>query len=344
MAYVQPNFTKFHNKIRLSDSNANAKLREKREIIVEALRAGLNKHADDGGKNLTFSHFNQGSYAIGTGIMPKDGDYDIDVGIIFDNSADDFDHAVELKKIVRDAVETNGRNVKIRRPCVTVTYLKDGETDYHVDLAIYVETDSDDLNLAVGRESSSGDQIYWELSDPKGLTKKIKDLHSGDDAKQFRRCIRYLKKWRDYKFSGSGAPVGIGLTCAAYEHFSPTKYDGEYSDLRATKTLVSSMLNESDSGAGRIVAKLPVRPWNDLFDEMTDTQMNTFVEKLRSLEDALEDARDEASVKEACKTLNGQFGPDFEVPDDDPGKKGGPRGTAKTSATAPFVPTGSSAR
>lgn len=342
MADVQSNFKTFHDKIKLSDNNENAKLRDKREIIVNALRNGLKEHAEDTGQKLTFTHFNQGSYALGTGITPRGGDYDIDVGIVFNHTEDEFDDAIELKTIVRDALDTHGRTVKIRRPCVTVTYLKNGETDYHVDLAIYVETSTDDLNLAVGRELSADDQIYWELCDPKGQIEEIKGRHTGENGKQYRRCTRFLKKWRDHKFSGSGAPISIGLTCSAYTHFSPTTFGGQYSDLRAMKAMVTTMLNAANA-AGRVVATLPTRPWNDVFGEMTTAQMGTFIDKLGELEDALVDARDEDSVKEACKILKRQFGPDFEVPEDDPGKKSGPSGTAKTSAASPVIPAGSQA-
>ena len=68
MADVQSNFKTFHDKIKLSDNNENAKLRDKREIIVNALRNGLKEHAEDTGQKLTFTHFNQGSYALGTGM------------------------------------------------------------------------------------------------------------------------------------------------------------------------------------------------------------------------------------------------------------------------------------
>ena len=44
---------------------------------------------------------------------------------------------------------------KIKKPCVTVTYKKDGEAAYHVDLVTYVYEDKDDsdsqLYLARGK-------------------------------------------------------------------------------------------------------------------------------------------------------------------------------------------------
>lgn len=344
MADVQSHFLTFHSNIYLSDTDENANLREKREIIVEALEVGLAKQAEAQNELcFTFTHFNQGSYALGTGIKPKDGDYDIDVGIVFNNTRNDFESPAGLKKIVRDAIDTNNRTVNIRRPCVTVTYVKNGQTDYHVDLAIYVQTASNLLDLSVGREYSAADNQSWQQSDPKGLITVIKDRHSGDDAKQFRRVIRYLKKWREEKFSGPGAPISIGLTCAAYHWFSPTKFLGAYIDLRALNGLVDAMLNQFAIGGGRLITTLPVTPHENLFAGMTDAQMETFREQLIGLQDALQKAQDAESTIEACKILSKQFGTDFEVPDGDDGDDG-PSGTAKRSSVAPFVTTGHTAK
>jgi len=343
VAYLQRNFLKFHDIIRLREGDENANLREKRNTLVNALSAGIEAYNEARDEKIQFTHFNQGSYAMGTGTVPKDGNYDIDVGIEFQHPKDKFESSVALKKIVRDAIETKNRTVNIRRPCVTVNYIKNGETDYHVDLAIYAQTGGNELDLAMGREHSSEDQIYWQQSDPKGLIDVIGNRHTGDDAKQFRRCIRYLKKWRDQRFSGSGSPISIGLTCAAYHHFEPSKDAGEYSDLRAMKAMVSAMISSAEISGDRLSVSLPVRPWNDLFSEMTEIQMENFVDKLRDLKTAVDDAQSEASVKGACEILRKQFGVDFEVPEDDPGNSKGPGGTAKTSSTAPFIHSGTSA-
>jgi hypothetical protein len=85
----------------------------------------------------TFTWFNQGSYEMGTGIKPAvSGDYDIDVGIIFDINHSEHD-PVDVKTWVTDALEGHTKKVDMRRPCVTVFYQRDDEPIYHVDLAIY---------------------------------------------------------------------------------------------------------------------------------------------------------------------------------------------------------------
>jgi len=66
---LQSPFMKFHEAILLKRFDENAELREKRDRILKRLRDNL---------SVTFEPFNQGSYSMGTGIKPLDGDYDID--------------------------------------------------------------------------------------------------------------------------------------------------------------------------------------------------------------------------------------------------------------------------
>ena len=135
MPAVQKQFDDFHSNIKLDDDDEKAKLREKRDILIRTLRENLPNDVP------AFEPFHQGSYSMHTGVVPLDGNYDIDVGIIFDCKRDKYADPVELKKKVRDALNSNGRTVVIRRPCVTVNYMRNGEPEYHVDLAIYVKRD-----------------------------------------------------------------------------------------------------------------------------------------------------------------------------------------------------------
>ena len=107
-----------------------------------------------------------------TGVVPLDGNFDIDVGLIFDCDQNKYPDPVALKKKVRDAVDTNFRTVLIRRPCVTVNYMSGGKIAYHVDLAIYTRDANGTLYLAKGKENSAEAHRIWEVSDPKELTRR----------------------------------------------------------------------------------------------------------------------------------------------------------------------------
>lgn len=340
MADVQSQFIEFHKAIRLRNNDEKAKLQEKRDLLLEDLENGISRREDDH-RDLSFDSFNQGSYIMHTGVKPVNDEYDIDIGLIFDNYEDDFEDAVELKKVVEGALASNVRTTAIRRPCVTVTYIKDGEPSYHVDMAIYVKQQNSEIyRLAMGRRNSSPEHIYWADSDPKGLTDKINNQFDGDDRKQFKRAIRFLKRWRDHKFSNANdAPISIALTCAAYYWFGPVKLAGTYNDLRAMRDLIGNIIEQFSFFTGRIKVDLPVTPENDLMEGMTDLQMEGFKGKLEALHTALEDALAESCVKTACKTLRKFFGPEFPLPSDDDEKNSG----YVQGSCSPVVPQGTSA-
>lgn len=317
MPAVQKQFEDFHAAIKLDGDDENAKLREKRDTLIRALKANMDSDVP------AFESFNQGSYSMFTGVLPPDRNYDIDVGIIFDCKRDKYPDPVVLKKKVRDALDTHGRTVTIRRPCVTVNYIRDGNIDYHVDLAIYVKRDDNLLDIAKGKENSTDDKRVWEGSDPKTLTSLICNAFTEPGAlAQYRRCIRYLKRWRNVKFSNGGAPLSIALTVAAYRWFKPHfETSGKAGDLLAMLAWVKALLSQfawdlTDEGLHeRLKVILPVSPNSDLMAWMSKSQMATLKERLESLRDALNDAYDEELPEDACKLLKKQFGDDFKVPE-----------------------------
>lgn len=335
MAAVQKQFDEFHSCIKLDEDDEKRKLCDKRETLLKELRTRLPADVP------SFENFNQGSYAMHTGAVPLDGNYDIDVGLIFDCKRDKYTDPVELKKKVRDALTNANRTVAIRRPCVTVTYKRDDKPEYHVDLVVYVKRDDDKLDLAKGKEHSETSNRVWEVSDPKKLTGLISDRFKDDDVAQYRRCIRYLKRWRNVQFN-AGAPLSIALTVAAYHWFQPNKdlMTGKYIDLFALQELVKAMLwrfesvTNAQGTTDRLKVILPVTPDTDLTDWMTNSQMDNFKAKLESLRDALKQAYDEPLPEDACKILAKQFGDEFPVP---------PKEETAKAVKAPYVNTGSSA-
>lgn len=336
MPAVQKQFEEFHTNIKLDEDDEKAKLREKRDNLLKALKANL---ADD---VPAFENFNQGSYSMHTGVIPLDGNYDIDVGLIFDCKRDRYSDPVELKKKVRDALNSNGRTVAIRRSCVTVNYMREGKPEYHVDLAVYVKRDDDLLDLAKGKENSGDDFRVWEESNPKKLTESVcSAFKDTEQLKQYRRCIRYIKRWRDVQFRNGGAPLSIALTVAAKEWFQPRfETSGKPADLLALLDWIKAMLwrfedaYTEDGWSKRLKVILPVTPYSDLMEGMTNGQMTAFKEKLEALRDALADAYDEDLPEDACKMLNKQFGDDFKVPE---------KAQTARSVAAPIISTGTSA-
>ena len=92
MTILQSEFHTFHSNIKLGAYDENKTLRDKRDLLINELTEALKDEKIPGtDKPLTFKKFDQGSYAMNTGIKPKEDDYDIDVGIIFDITNDEYD-------------------------------------------------------------------------------------------------------------------------------------------------------------------------------------------------------------------------------------------------------------
>jgi hypothetical protein len=321
VADCRSQFNKFHENIKLKEENEI--LKEKRDIIIKKLNEKLPEETD-----YEFSVFNQGSYAMNTGIKPIDDDYDIDVGLYFEMSKSDVD-PISAKKWILNALEGHTKDVKMKNPCVTVTYA----AGYHVDVTVYAANNSDGkVYLAKGKPSSNSEDKYWDESNPKDLIKTIKEnLFDENDRKQFRRVVRYLKRWKDIKFTSvNGKPTGIALTSGVYHWLDIQKmidpFDGKttYKDLDALISIVSNMIsnfvNEYVLVDGeykympRLRVYLPVDPKPELFEKMTSKQMKTFKEKLEDLLAALKEAKGKTDPTEAAEILQKQFGEDFPIP------------------------------
>ena len=334
MAGLQTQFDVFHSKIKLGEDDEKVNLRNKRETLIDALKARL---CDD---VPSFTTFNQGSYSMGTGVRPLDGNYDIDVGLVFDCNRTRYPDPVELKKKIRDALNTHNRTVNIRRPCVTVNYMRDGKIEYHVDLAIYVKRSDSLFDIGKGKEHSVAENRVWEPSDPRKLTELICTRFEGAELNQYRRCIRYLKRWRHVRFS-SGAPLSIALTTAAYYWFRPyqTRSDSIL-DIVALLDWVNTTLQQftykvtGEGGHPRLSIHLLVQPYSDLMESMTRIQMEKFHAELEMMRDALQEAYDELLPDEAAKKLVRVFGSDFPVPE---------KATTAKAVPAAFIGTGNSA-
>lgn len=322
MANVQKQFEEFHESIKLKRFEENATLREKRDIILKKLKDELPKVFKELDKDLPeYEVRDLGSYAMGTGIRPVNEDFDIDQGIFFDCSTSKFE-PVEPKEYVYEALDGHTTRVEVRRPCVTVWYQRDGESIYHVDLAVFVDGGFfGNTYLAKGKANSANEYRIWEKSDPVGLIDTVMERFEGGERAQFRRIVRYLKRWKDENFSPSGneAPISVGLTVAAYRWMKTSFYDNaatEPNDLNALLGLVDTMLAKFPSflGPRRLEVELPVPPKTDLFKDMTDKQQEQLESKLESLKNALQKAYESVDPHEACKALEKVFGSDFPVP------------------------------
>ncbi len=333
MADMHKYFKGFHDAIALRRDAEKRVLAEKRKKVLEKLSAGIEKQRKAGVPIPPYRVVNQGSYPMGTGIKPLDGDYDLDVALLFELSKDEYPDPLTVKTWVYEVLKGHTKEVRVREPVVTVFYREGGEPAYHLDLAIYADANPDGKSyLARGKPNSQKENKRWEQSDPEAVIELLRStLPDGNDRGQARRIIRYSKRWKDVGFpsSGGGAPTGIALTACALRWFrvsktsDPISNETTYDDLNAMLDLVREMLahftgvwdSVSQTYQQRLVVTLPLPPENDLFGKLTAGQMTTLRERLEKLRDALVEARDDDDPHTAAKALRRVFGDDFPVPE-----------------------------
>lgn len=318
---IQTHFDKFHDKIKLGrGDDAYKKARDRDDSIKAEVR---NAFADAG--YPVIADFIQGSLKTNTGIVPISGDYDIDRALVVDEE-DAPENPVTPKVTVLDVLESRGfKNAKIKKPCVTADYASD---NVHIDFVVY-KLSSDQHYLAVGKKNSDEDNREWSIADPRGLINWINDSSDYDEddphkvLTQYRRLVRYLKRWRDVQFSEAVAAkvFSIGLTVMLKREFVPKfSTEGAREDLTALRNTVKAILDASFFyqewvGQYRVRVHLPVEPYRDIFDGSsldTGTQLRN---KLQRLERKLAEVEALSDVRKQCKILNELFGDDFEIPD-----------------------------
>lgn len=288
----QPLFRRFHEAIQLS-YNGSAELRQMRDEVLNVLRQRLDKR---------FTTFNQGSYEVGTGIKPPPGsDFDLDIGVVFALEPSRY-KVQEVKEWVRVAVHSLG-TIEWKRPCITVQRKR-----HHLDIAVFVEHGGQRY-LALGKQNEQDSR--WQPDGLKEFMDNVAQRFPGspDDSYQFRRTVRYLKRWKDQHFprDGKSAPTGCALTVAAYKWFRPRRSGTEQNDLGALETLVQEMTKQLT--ASRKLT-FPEKPHDDVLRKMSDEQIKQLVQRLGQLALWLAEAQKLGSVAPLQKA----FGADFPAP------------------------------
>ena len=294
---IQTYFDKFHDKIKLGREDDGYKKARDRD---DSIKAQVKTAFREAGYPVV-DDFIQGSLKTHTGIVPISGDYDIDRALVIDEDKAP-ENPVTPKKKALDVLEDRGfKNAKIKKPCVTADYASD---NVHIDFIIYKKS-GDQHYLAVGKKNSDENNREWSKADPRGLMEWIADFsdYDDDDAEdvraQFRRLVRYLKRWRDEQFSKTVAAkvYSIGLTVMVKKQlrvFFST--EGTRQDLQALRKTVGAILDagyftEEQAGRYRGHVYLPVEPWRDIFDGSSLDTGTQLYNKLTRLKEKLAEPR-----------------------------------------------------
>ena len=329
MADVQKYFEQFHGRIR-TDYEMSETLREKRDRILNRIRRHLAANGRPG-----FIELNQGSYKMKTGVVPIAAlEYDIDVGLRFHFSEDDYS-AKTVRQWVFEAVDGHTEKVEERGPCIRVTYA-DG---YHVDLVIYAcwttPLRGEQYRLA---HKTGG----WRPADPVKLIDYIRAARlpykgtedNSTKTDQFRRSVRYLRRWDDEAIPrvSTAKPTGLAYILLCIQRLRPTStWIGTSDDRGALEELARSAADHF----GRLEAYKPTPEYEEMFCRLKDSEMDSLKRRFDKLANALREAEEEVDPVKACLILQKVFGSDFPVPE--------PASTAKSTKSPAIVPSSSSA-
>ncbi len=230
MCNMHDKFYDFHEKEVRITKEARDELFELKRKNVKRLENGLGDINDEREKSyyLVDSH-TQGSVAMSTVTQNDEGEYDIDIAVIFDK--DNIPSSpLDARKLVCDALKKRSSNFRkdpeARTNAVTVWY-KDG---YHVDFAVYrryKENEDDDTYKYEHAGSQWTSRVpkaikEWYLGAVKDDSPSVEDEDVTVKKNQLRRLTRLLKMFSKRNNNWS-LPGGLILSTLLVECYSPDK-------------------------------------------------------------------------------------------------------------------------
>lgn len=318
---LQKEFENFNKNIQIE--NETDALRTKRDTLKCEFKKKFPELCQNKNINLKSSdiHFiMQGSFKLGTTIKSTNGDIDLDQAVIFPLDIYENNNPRKIKKLGKSALEIVGKRVpKIKEPCITIEYIRQGEDWLHLDFPMYAKYEGS-YYLARGKEQGN---YEWEISDPIGLNEYILNKLILSENGQLRRMIRFLKKWKQNIYTDNDTtekrPPSIGLTLLAID-----LYQKDDLDLVAFKNICTSILNEfvvekdlyNNVISASIKKHLPVQPNSDVFTkfENSDNHGITFYKRMQKTVAHLTNAIDCDNEYDAAKYVTNVLGIEFEIP------------------------------
>lgn len=187
----------YRTSVVLSEIEQN-ELRKKRKLDVKRLKEGLLEYNEENKKDYKISEDRiQGSMAMHTIVQNDEGDYDIDVGIVFESSNLNGLGSLASRNMVAGALKRKTKQFaeepEVKTSCVRLKYTSTG---YHVDFAIF-KREKDTVDDKKYTYEHAGAE--WSARDVKALEEwfnaQIKE--KGDILRKVIRLSKMFCKSRD---------------------------------------------------------------------------------------------------------------------------------------------------
>lgn len=300
MANNHEQFVAFHETIKATDVRKK-KLKANRKTLRDRIKKYFKDNLPD---EIKPKFHSQGSFALDTILNPiKDDDglaaYDLDDGVYFIGESEEDKHEIQWyhDKVYAAVDGHTDQKPNDKKSCIRVNYA-DG---HHVDLPMYFKVEGDAHPQLAHKKKP------WVEQDAKDFEDWFRE--QCDRKTYLREIVRFLKAWREYMKAekGVGLPCGFILTILAANHY--TENDSTRFDVIMKDTLVS--MEDELSKDGHFKCKRPVSPYEDLFENYSDTKRNTFLSRLKSFREDAERAVNSKNQKEGCEKWQKNFGDRF---------------------------------
>ena len=202
---ISSKFKKFYDNHVVLSNEKQKDLREKADLNLQRLKDGLEEYNKE--NNTSYSIVEsciQGSKAMSTIVQNEDGDYDIDIAVVFDKSNLDDKGALATRNMVAIALKKKTSLFKVepevKTNCIRIQYAE----GYHIDFAVYRRY-YNNIDRKYCYEHAGAD---WNERELKGLTEWFSEQNKKTD-KKLRIVVRLSKMFCKSRKSWKNMPSGL---------------------------------------------------------------------------------------------------------------------------------------
>ena len=295
-------FASFYNDSVVLSQAKQTNLHSKKDLNIQRLKDGLKEYNEE---NNTFYSIAetcvQGSVAMSTVVQNEDGDYDIDVAVVFDKSTLGDKGAQATRNMVANALQRKTKQFnaepEVKTSCVRIKY-SDG---YHIDFAIYRRHYDTENKRWIYEHAGT----TWTERELKDLTKWFTEQNKASNGK-LRKVVRLSKMFCKSRDTWKNMPSGLLQTVLCDEKLQDS-YDRIDELFYYTMKEIVVRLETDVSVAA------PVDNGRDLTPRQIDTQkMTNWKNRLKSkLEDLDVLFKGDCTKEDALQAWYGFFNHDF---------------------------------